>query len=194
MTKKVNSKKSTLDKKSKILYSAAVIVILIPLLLLGYIYLSTKENAGVPTVGNRFSDELDPAITDGQLDQVRETLKYDQAQFVEVNLKSATLRITIDLADNANNDQVTSVLEDAYDKVTKILPEDTYFTNKEGVKMYDLEISAYNFIPEDDNTNGWVYKSKLKNAANEKSHVDVLSSPKNEEVSDTIEKDQSKIK
>ena len=194
MTKKVKSKKSTLDKKSKILYSAAVIVILIPLLLLGYIYLSTKENVGVPTVGSRFDDELDPAITDGQLEEVKQTLTFDQAQLVEVNLKSATLRVTIDLADDASNDQVTSVMDDAYNKVTKILPVETYFTNKEGLKMYDLEISVYNFIPENDNTKGWVYKTKLKNAANDQPHVDVLSSPKNKDVADSIEQDQSKVK
>lgn len=73
-------KKQTTDKqttgkakhtKSRILYWIAAVVILIPVLLLGYIYLSAKESAGTPTVGSRFDNSLDPAITEEQLTKVR---------------------------------------------------------------------------------------------------------------------------
>ena len=81
-----------------------------------------------PTVGSRFDNSLDPAITEEQLTKVKDALKFDGAENVEVNLKSATLRITIDLDDKAGSSKVKSVLNDAYDKVVKILPVKTYFT------------------------------------------------------------------
>ena len=187
-------KQSAISTKQKILYGLSVVVILVPLLLLGYIYLSTKENAGIPTVGSRFDNELDPAITEEQVDQIKQSLTFDEAEHVEVNLKSATVRVTIDLEDKAGNKTVTSVMNEAYDKVTKVLPVETYFTNKDETKMYDLEVSVYNFIPEEDNTDGWVYKTKIKNASAKKAFTDVLSKPKNQDVADTIEKEQDSIK
>ena len=173
-------------KQMKPLYWVAIVVILIPLLSLGFIYISTKENAGSPTVGERFDDQLEPAITQQQLDAIHEALQYEKAEVVEVNLKSATLQILIDLKDDAGNETVTNVLNDAYKKVIDILPVNTYFTNDGEKKMYDLDIHVYNFIPEGDDTSGWVYKEKIKNAAAKKATTDTLSKPRNEKLSDKL--------
>lgn len=196
-------KKQTTDKqttgkakhtKSRILYWIAAVVILIPVLLLGYIYLSAKESAGTPTVGSRFDNSLDPAITEEQLTKVKDALKFDGAENVEVNLKSATLRITIDLNDKAGSSKVKSVLNDAYDKVVKILPVKTYFTNQKDVRMYDLDIHVYNFIPEGDDTSGWVYKEKVKNASAKKAVTDTLSSARNKKQANKLLEEQKKDK
>ncbi len=184
-SKKTNVKKTT-DKKSKILYWLAAIVIGLPLILLAFIYLTTKEQAGTPTVGNRFKNSLDPEITEKQITQIKDDLKFDGMDDVEINLQSATLHITIDLDDKANNNRVSSVLNQAYDKVSAVLPVDKYFTNRKDVKMYDLDIHVYNFIPEGDDTTGWVYKEKIKNAASKNAVVDTLSKPRNNEVSQSL--------
>lgn len=57
MSKKKKTKSGG-SGKSKILYWIAGIVILIPLLLLGWIYLSAKESSGSPTVGSCFDNSL----------------------------------------------------------------------------------------------------------------------------------------
>ena len=124
--------------KSKILYWIAGIVILIPVLLLGWIYLSAKESSGSPTVGSRFDNSLNPAITEEQLDKVKSAMKLDGVESVEVNLISATLRINIDTKDDASSAKVKSIMNEAYDKVNDILPIKKYFTNNDSDKMYDL--------------------------------------------------------
>lgn len=182
------------NTKSNILYIVATVVILIPLLMLGYIYFSTKENKGKPTAGNRFDNALVEKIEQGQIDQVKSSLQYDKAENVEVNLTSATLRITIDLQDTCGKSDVDSVLNDAYKKTTQILPVETYFTNKDDVKMYDLDIHVYNFIPkDDDSTDGWVYKEKIKNASSKKAVTDTLSSARSKEDADELLKQQKEL-
>ena len=165
--------------KSKILYWIAGIVILIPVLLLGWIYLSAKESSGSPTVGSRFDNSLNPAITEEQLDKVKSAMKLDGVESVEVNLISATLRINIDTKDDASSAKVKSIMNEAYDKVNDILPIKKYFTNNDSDKMYDLEVHVYNFIPDD-----------TKTAAAKKPNVSTPSSPKNKSVAEKLLKQQ----
>ena len=139
MSKKKKLTKSTFSSQS-IIYIIAIVVIIVPLLLLGVVYFSTKENAGSPTFGDRFETSLDPAIERTQLKEIEKALVYNDVENVEVNLKSATLRITLDTKDNVGSDRITAILKDAYKKVDAILPVKTYFMNQENKKMYDLDI------------------------------------------------------
>lgn len=187
------SKKKTkkIDGKSKILYSITAIVILIPLLLLGWIYFSAKESSGKPTVGSRFDNSLDPAITEEQLKQVEDAMQFDGIDGVEVNLISATLRINIDTADSADSAEVKSIMNTAYDKVDEILPVKTYFTNNDSDKMYDLEVHVYNYIPDEEHpSDKQVYMIKTKTAAASKPNVSTPSSPKNKSVAEKLLKQQ----
>ena len=43
-------------------------------------------------------------------------------------------------------------VDSAYNIVNDQLPIDTYFTNKDGSKMYDLEIDSYNYLIDDTRT------------------------------------------
>ena len=166
--------------KSKILYWIAGIVILIPVLLLGWIYLSAKESSGSPT-----------AITEEQLDKVKSAMKLDGVESVEVNLISATLRINIDTKDDASSAKVKSIMNEAYDKVNDILPIKKYFTNNDSDKMYDLEVHVYNFIPDDKHSaDDQIYKIKTKTAAAKKPNVSTPSSPKNKSVAEKLLKQQ----
>ncbi|MEE0829971.1 MAG: hypothetical protein UIM26_00695 [Longicatena sp.] len=193
MSKKKKLTKSTFSSQS-IIYIIAIVVIIVPLLLLGVVYFSTKENAGSPTFGDRFETSLDPAIERTQLKEIEKALVYNDVENVEVNLKSATLRITLDTKDNVGSDRITAILKDAYKKVDAILPVKTYFMNQENKKMYDLDIHAYNFLAEEDNTKGWVYKELIKNAAAKSSKIDTLSAPRDKETSDTLLQQQEALK
>lgn len=188
--KSPKQKKNT-KKSSKVLITIAIIVLLIPLLLLGYIYFGAKENSGKPVTGSRFDNSLDPSITNEEIDKVKSALKFDGVEKVEVNLTSATLRITLDASDDIDQNTLENLLNEAYDKVNDILPVKTYFTNKDKTKMYDLDIHAYNFIPDDTHKeDDQIYLELVKNAANKKKVVDNITTPKNEEQANELLKQQ----
>ena len=121
MSKQKNMKnqkqKRNTRKSSKVLITVAIIVLLIPLLLLGYIYFGAKENSGKPVTGSRFENSLDPAITQEQMDKVKKALNFDGVEKVEVNLTSATLRITMDAADDIDQDTLENLLDAAYENI-----------------------------------------------------------------------------
>ena len=153
MSRKKNDKKETkknAGKQSHILVWIAAAVILIPTILVGVVVMTSTENSGTPVVGSRFSEtDLNPAITDDQITQIEAAMKeLDYAESVEVNLKSATLRINIDLddiVDEVDEELVKKLASQAYDKVDAILPVETYFTQQSDAKMYDLSINVYNY-------------------------------------------------
>lgn len=164
-------------------------VIIIPLLVIAVMLLTSIDKSGTPVVGNRFDNQLEPEIKDSQLDEIKETLTYSNVDNVEVNLKSATLRILIDANDGVDRAQIEALANDAYSKVTNILPISKYFTNKKEndktIKMYDLEIHVYNLIPEEGNQ-GQIYVKKYKNAPSETEGMDWLSECMNKEVCEQI--------
>ncbi len=179
--KNTNSRK----KNMKFLYVIAICVIVVPILLLGYIYFSTKENSGSPIIGSRYNNGLSTKIKNNDLKKLEKSLQLEGVEKVEVNLTSATLRINLDVNDDLKSKEVTDLLKDAYAKVDEVLPVDTYFTNQEDVKMYDLDIHAYNFIPKD-SKEGWIYKELVKNASSKKTVIDTLSSPRNEDIANDL--------
>ena len=126
-----------------------------------------------------------------EVSKVKDALSYDNADSVSVNLKSATLRILIDAKDDINAEGIKSLANDAYNKVVAILPVETYFTNltdDDGsvVKMYDLEIHVYNVIPDETTTVEQIYALCYKNATSENVGLDWVTTPKNQEMPDTL--------
>lgn len=190
---KVKKRYDKEKRKSIILYWIVGIVILIPIILLGSIYLGAKESAGKPTTGNRFANQLNPAISQEQMDQVKTTLSGDGVETIEISLKSATLRIMIKLNNEASLEEVESKISSSYDAINGILPIDTYFKNKDdGGKMYDLDIHVYNFMPDEgQSTENWAYVERTKNASNADAVTDTLSSAKNGELADSLLADHS---
>lgn len=171
---------------STLLFIVAIGVIVVPLLLLGYIYSSTKEAAGKPTFGDRYDNSLITKIEQEHIDQIKTAIDFEEIENVEINLTSATLRITLDVADDTSNKRINNILNTTYDKVAEVLPIETYFTNQGKTRMYDLDIHIYNFIPEGEETKGWIYKELTKNAASEKKKVDTLSKAKDKELADKL--------
>ena len=196
MSRKKNDKKETkknAGKQSHILVWIAAAVILIPTILVGVVVMTSTENSGTPVVGSRFSEtDLNPAITDDQITQIEAAMKeLDYAESVEVNLKSATLRINIDLddiVDEVDEELVKKLASQAYDKVDAILPVEAYFTQQSDAKMYDLSINVYNYssFDEEHTEDHWIYVCLTKTSASEKSVVDVLSVPRDEETAEAV--------
>ena len=180
--KKQQGTKKHGEKQSHLLVWIAAAVILIPTLIVGIVVMTSTENSGEPVVGSRFSEnDLDPAISEDAITQVQEAMQgLDYVESVEVNLKSATLRININLedqVDEADQDLVENIAQDAYDAVNEILPIDTYFSQKEDGKMYDLSINVYNYssFDEEHTEDHWIYVCLTKTSASQESVVDVPS-------------------
>lgn len=159
--------KKTKPKQGHKIVWFTLIVILIPFLIVGYVILTSLGGQNEPVTGNRFdSKDLNPAITSDQINQIQTALaSIGGVENVEVNLKSATLRISLDVSDDANADTCNAVAQEAYNQVNGILPVDTYFTNTEEAKMYDLEIDAYNFLIDDSHPDGQVDVKVYKTGA-----------------------------
>lgn len=190
---KKSSKTNNKDKKPNTILWIGLVVILVPCLILLYILLGTKEKAGQPVVGDRFEGELDPQITDEQLNSIREALVFENAENVEVNLISATLRITINANDDISSDGALALANAAYDKAMEVLPAETYFTNvkdedgKMKTKMYDIEVQVYNVLKQDNPNNiGLIYFVKSKSANMSEPILNNFASPKNEEVANEL--------
>lgn len=179
------------DRKPNYLLWVTVIIIAIPCLILLYIFIGSRESSSEPVEGSRFKNALDPKITEEDLEALKTSLTFEGAEAVEINLKSATLRININAKDDLNQDAIKQLINNAYDKVNEKLPIDKYFTNKENgdkiVKMYDLEISAYNYIPKnEEEKKGQIHLSRVKNSSADKPVDDVLSTPKDKQSADEI--------
>ncbi|MDF9823761.1 ABC-type Na+ efflux pump permease subunit [Breznakia sp. PF5-3] len=187
-TPKNTGQKKTNKRRPNWILRFTLIVIAVPLIILAWVLMTSLETSGEPVVGNRFDNQLDPAITEKKVDELKGKFTYAEAENVEVNLKSATLRITIDVADATTDEQITAIMNDVYAKVDETLPIATYFTNKKAVKMYDLEINVYNYIPDDTNRAGYIYHLLTKNAGNDGPEHSIPSQPKNQSTADDLKK------
>lgn len=188
MAKKLKLKKKVKNSNEKPNYVlwTGIIIILIPLVVLAYILISSIEKTGEPVIGNRFDDELDPAITSEQVTKVKELLNFEQVENVEVNLKAATLRITMNVKDDTSEESIKNILNESYNKVNETLPVETYFTNKENVKMYDLEIHVYNVIPDETTTISQIHYVRTKTGGAETYTDNVDSRAKDENLANTL--------
>lgn len=178
--------RTTEKKKPPIVLVLVILLLFIPIVILGAVLLSSLEDSSKPVVGSRFEQELDPQITEENVKSLEEALKFEGVDQVEVNFKSARVAILIDTKDDASAKQIKKFVNDAYSKVDEILPIKTYFTNKvEGdqhIKMYDLQIDAYNYIEGDKP----IHYVGNKTGAQEKFAIQNVTSPKNKEVSKEV--------
>ena len=191
--KKVNKSaknKNTGSKQGHKLVVFTAVLILIPCVIIGLVLLTSIGGQNKPVVGERFSKhDLQPAIEKSHLNQLEKDLAIiDGLEEVEVNLKSATLRIQLNLVDDANEDQAKAAVEKGFEIVTQLLPIDQYFTNTDTAKMYDLEIDGFNFIPaEGQSQEGFAYVKLTKTGASA-NVIDVMSSPKDAELAQQVRK------
>lgn len=183
----VNKKQGKSKKRPNWVLRITLIVIAIPVIILAFVLLTSMEKQGEPVVGNRFDNQLNPAIKTSEVDNIKKSLVYDNVDSVEVNLISATLRITIDANDGLDAAAIEAIANDVYAKVNEVLSIETYFTNTEDTKMYDLEITVFNLIPDETNASIAPIKCvKHKNASEEEVGTDWPTTPRNEEVTNKV--------
>lgn len=158
-------------------------ILIIPCIILFSILMQAFEDTGTPIIGNRFDDALDPEISDDLLEKI-ENIKIDGCE-ISVNLATATLRISVDCPDTATREQVEAYMNDAYNKVIAIVPAETYFTNKKDVRMYDLEVHAFN-TNDENSTIVFIHLAKIKTGAQEGAAITDFTTAKNPETSDGL--------
>ena len=183
-------KRKSAPKQGHKLVVLTAIIILIPCVIVGFVLLTSMGNQNQPVEGNRFSKtDLQPEISKSQLSQLEQDLTaVSGIEEVTVNLKSATLRIQLNLVDSATEQDAQAAVEQGFKIVTQLLPVDEYFTNTDDAKMYDLEIDGFNFIVEEGQSHsGFAYVKLTKTGAGSKV-IDVMSSPKNPELADQVRK------
>ena len=187
MSNKKTKKKLSL---SAIMIIISLIIIIIPTLTISAILLSSLTQKGKPISGNRFKNDLDPAISSDKLTLLENDLKSMGYDDIMVDLKTATLRIYIDAKDSASEDDLKVINDKIYDKVNTILPIDTYFKEHDGKKMYDLEIHSYNYL-KDEPDNNFNYVLSIKNSAMEAKSTQILSKPIDKELAAKLRGDKT---
>lgn len=172
-----------------------LIILAIPVLIVGYVLLTSAEGSDQPVEGSRFSaNDLNPKIDDSQISQIQaQLMNIPGTESATIDLKSATLRIHLNMVDGASNEELDSAVHQAYDMVNMILPIETYFTNSADGKNYDLQIDAYNYLVDDSHpTDGWRYVKLTKTGAGQPV-IDVMTEPKNAELAEQVKNQQTQV-
>lgn len=184
---KVNKKEKQVKGKKKLSKGALVliislIIILIPCLIFGGILISAALESGKPVDGNRFKGDLNPAITSSNTSSIKNSIEaLSGVEKCDIELTSAQYRVNVDTVDTLTDKQIEDLCVDIYNIVNKELPMATYFTASSSEKMYDLAISVYNKI--DDNN---IYYILTKNSKMDTYSVQCVSSAVDEELASDL--------
>lgn len=182
---KKTQKKNTESKQGHKLVWFTLIIIAIPVVIVAYVLLTSMGGPGEPVVGNRFNGEdLNPSITEEAMNSIQEQASgIGGVEEVTINLKSATLRVHLNMDDSYTQDQIQAASDQVYEIVAATLPIDQYFTNREDAKMYDLEIDVYNYIVDDSHpAEGQIYIKTTKTGAATDRVTDVMTTAKDPEL------------
>lgn len=182
---KKTQKKNTESKQGHKLVWFTLIIIAIPVVIVAYVLLTSMGGQGEPVVGNRFNGEdLNPGITEEAMNSIQEQVSgIGGVEEATINLKSATLRVHLNMDDSYTQDQIQAASDQAYEIVAATLPIDQYFTNREDAKMYDLEIDVYNYIVDDSHSaEGQIYIKTTKTGAATDRVTDVMTTAKDPEL------------
>lgn len=182
---KKTQKKNTESKQGHKLVWFTLIIIAIPVVIVAYVLLTSMGGQGEPVVGNRFNGEdLNPNITEEAVNSIQEQVSgIGGVEEATINLKSATLRVHLNMDDSYTQDQIQAASDQAYEIVAATLPIDQYFTNREDAKMYDLEIDVYNYIVDDSHpAEGQIYIKTTKTGAATDRVTDVMTTAKDPEL------------
>jgi NADH:ubiquinone oxidoreductase subunit 5 (subunit L)/multisubunit Na+/H+ antiporter MnhA subunit len=188
---KNNSKRKEKVKQGHKLVWLTLIIIAIPCIIVGYVLLTSMEEQNAPVAGNRFTgNDISPQITNTAVSELEsEMLSIEGVESASANLLSATLRVHLNMVDDASEELVNSAIEQAYEIVNTTLPIETYFTNTDDGKMYDLEIDAYNYIVDADHpAEQQIYIVLTKTGAGNKV-VDVMTTAKDPELVSEIKRE-----
>lgn len=186
--KRVSKPKKQKVKQGHKLVWLTLLIVLVPIALVGYVLMTSAKESDQPVEGNRFSiSDLNPRIQESQMAAIQNDLmSIGGIEGATYDLKSATLRVHLNMVDHADYESLKAAALQAYDIVNNYLPIDTYFTNSADGKNYDLEIDSYNYIVDDQHPiEGWRVVKVSKSGAGQQV-VDILTQPKNAELSQSV--------
>ena len=181
---KVKRQKKRLSKSALVLI-IGILIIAIPIAIFLAILGISALQTGSPRLGSRFNNDLNPEISNSQVEALASELKaMSSVEEVEVILAQGQLRIFVDTDDNMSDEQFDSLVTSVYSKVNSSLPIDTYFTATDTEKMYDLAINVYTKAQASDLDADSSRKYKLlhKNSKEDTYQIDDLAHPKNPEL------------
>ncbi len=141
-TKKVKKRKQ--NNKIKVVFWICLLLVLAPIVVFGWFIISAALDTGTPILGNRYKDDLNPAITKSELEQIKSSTNgISGVESATVELATATLRVYADVEDSASADTCKTIAGQVYSAVTSVLDPNVYFSQHDNMKMYDLEIHVY---------------------------------------------------
>lgn len=180
MEQEVKTKKKKKISKSGLIIIIGVAIILIPCIVFAAILGISALQTSSPREGSRFDNDLINEITNADVDEIQTILSgIGSVENVEVKVSEGQLKVYIDTIDTLSEEQIDSIVSDAYSKVIAKLPITTYFTRTASAKMYDLQINVYTTIEASENRQ---YKFLHKNSAEETYAIDDLAHPKDPEL------------
>lgn len=188
MVKPGNKKTKKKLSRSALVLIIACIIIAIPILVFLGIIISASLNTGKPILGNRFTNDLNPAITKENEDAINLKVKsMSGVENVEVVMTTAQFRINVDAKDSISEEEIETLAQNVYDTVDSELPIRTYFTmSNAGEKMYDLSINVYNFIPKTTDDEDWLSYLITKNSKMEEPSKERLDKAKDQNLADEL--------
>lgn len=157
MTQKMNNetkiRKSHRSRRTIAVFWICLILVVTPIAILGWMLVSSAMDTHNPVLGNRYEGDLDPAITQEQIDTINTSVAaIDGVEAEFSNMATATLRIYAKVANTATKEDATAMAQNIYSTVTATLDPTVYFAQADGKKMYDLEIHVYNMTADEDRT------------------------------------------
>ncbi len=183
--KKSSSRRAQENRRTLIIFWVALVLFLLPFIILGIILLSAAMDTGKPILGERYKDDLDPAITSSDLSQVESAVKgIGGVESTFTNLATGTLRVYADISDSADAESAKASAEQVYSAVTSVLNPGVYFTQNNGKKMYDLEVHVFN--QNKDPENNFVYVIETKTSSMEAPIIQLVSEPIDAELAESL--------
>lgn len=176
--------------KSAIILLVGLAVIIIPIIVFAFILISAYLAGGRPINGGRFESDLDPAINKTNVANITEKVKtIGGVEDVEINLKTATFRILVDVEDGKNAEETKKIAEEVVKKVGEELAFDKYFKATDDKKMYDFEAHVYNLLEAGEKSENRVYYIVTKNSTMKGPQVQLVSSARDKELAEQLRKD-----
>jgi len=168
---------------SNIVFALGIAFVLIPSLVIGVILLQSTLQTGSVITGNRFNNDLEPKITNDLIDLTEEAINtLGDVSVNEINLKAATLRITLTIPTGLQEEDRLDLVQATIDKVNGVVPFADYFSATDTKKMYDLEL---NFIDQVGDTKT-TYIQVVKNAHMDTWSIQDLLVPMNPELAQQL--------
>lgn len=189
--KKKSKLKRFLEAKSTT--AIALLILIIPVVVFATIILRDSSQTGEPVVGNRYDNQLEPAITSENLSSIESQLTNEAIIYKKVNLKSSTLRVYAEVDVETSKEAMKELAASVYETIDETLPIETYFSTEGSKKMYDLEVHIYNNV-EDRDSEDFVYYEIIKTSSNEERIEEFVTDARNPEYrQDVLDKLEEKL-